>query len=380
MSSTADPPDFSRWTCPAPLRDHPRIVMGHGGGGRLSAELVRHLFLPAFAEPAADLANLGDGKADLGDGHLTGPGPGAALHDSAVLDVPATRLAFSTDSFVVDPIVFPGGSLGDLAVNGTVNDIAMSGAQPLALTAGFILDEGLLMTTLGRIANDMGAAARAAGVAVVTGDTKVVEARSGVEPGLFVNTAGLGVVPDGVHIGPQRAVPGDVVIISGPVGVHGIAIMSVREGLEFGTTLATDSAPLHGLVGEMLAAHRDVHVLRDPTRGGLVASLCEIAAAAQVGIEFTESSVPVPPEVAAACSILGLDPFGVANEGKLVAVVPRDGVDAVMEAMLAHPLGKEAAVIGRVVEDHPGLVAARTALGARRVVDMPLGEQLPRIC
>ncbi len=355
----ASAPDFSNWSCPMPLRDYPRIVMGHGGGGRLSAELIEHLFLPAFTDPD----------------HARRP-----LHDAAVVDVAAGRLAVSTDSYVVDPVIFPGGSLGDLAVNGTVNDVAMSGARPVALTAGFILDEGLPMEVLGRIVTDMGAAARAAGVEIIAGDTKVVEARTGSKPGLFVNTAGFGLVPDGVDIGPERAAPGDVVIVSGPVGVHGMAIMSVREGLEFGTTLATDSAPLNGLVSDILSAHRDVHVLRDPTRGGLTASLCEIATAAQVGIEFDETAVPVPADVAAACSLLGIDPFGVANEGKLVAVVPAAGVDAVMEAMLAHPLAEEATVIGRVVDDHPGMVAARTALGARRVVDMPLGEQLPRIC
>jgi hydrogenase expression/formation protein HypE len=339
--------------------------MGHGGGGRLSAELIQHLFLPAFA---------------------TADEPSAVLHDSVVVELPVDpaldqgRIAVSTDSYVVDPIVFPGGSLGDLAVNGTVNDVAMSGAQLVALTAGFILDEGLSMETLGRIAEDMGSAARAAGVRVVAGDTKVVESRSGAEPGMFVNTTGFGIVPLGVDIRPERADTGDVVICSGPIGVHGVAVMSVREGLDFGTTLATDSAALNGLVAAMLHADRDIHVLRDPTRGGLTASLCEIAAAADVGIELDESALPIPAEVAAACSFLGLDPMGVANEGKLVAIVPPAAVDSVMSVMHAHPRGKEAVVIGRVVDDHRGLVVARTALGSRRLVEMPLGEQLPRIC
>jgi hydrogenase expression/formation protein HypE len=332
--------------------------MGHGGGGRLSAELVEHLFLPAF----------------------DGSDQPAALRDSAVVELAGGRLAFSTDSYVVDPVIFPGGSLGHLAVNGTVNDIAMSGAQPTVLSAGFILEEGLAIETLGRIADDMGTAARTAGVQIVAGDTKVVEARSGSSPGLFVNTAGFGLVPDDVDIGPQRATPGDAVIVSGPVGVHGMAIMSVREGLEFGTNLVTDSAPLNDLVAAMVATDTDIHALRDPTRGGLNATLVEIASAAEVGIEFEESTVPVPPEVAAACALLGLDPLAVANEGKLVAVVPPQGLDAVMDAMLSHPNGKEAAIIGRVVDDHHGMVTARTALGARRVVEMPLGEQLPRIC
>lgn len=331
-------------------------MIGHGGGGKLSTELLEHVFLPAF-----------------------GTSPEAELHDSAVLDVrSADRLAFSTDSYVVRPLFFPGGCIGDLAVNGTVNDVAMSGAQPVALSAGFILEEGLAMTVLGRIAEEMGAAARRAGVRVVTGDTKVVDA--GVADGLYVNTAGVGVIPEGVDIRPSRARPGDVVIVSGPIGLHGIAVMSQREGLEFGTEILTDSAPLNGLVAAMLEASSDLHVLRDPTRGGVAASLCEIAAAAHLGIEYEETRMPVPPEVAAACSFLGLDATSIANEGKLVAVLPAEIVDDVMAAMHAHEFGREATVIGRVVDEHPGVVVARTALGASRVVDPPLGEQLPRIC
>lgn len=360
-----DLPDFDGWTCPLPLRDHDRVVLGHGGGGRLSAELVEHLFLPAF------------GRAEGVE--LQAP---PELHDAATL-VPAAmaaggRLAFSTDSYVVRPLFFPGGCIGDLAVHGTVNDVAMSGAVPIALSAGFILEEGLELSTLGAIAERMGAAARAAGVPIVTGDTKVVEAGHG--DGVYVNTAGVGVIPDGVDIRPSRATPGDVIIVSGPIGLHGVAVMSRREGLEFGTTIATDSAPLHGLVAAMLAACADLHVLRDPTRGGLAASLCEIAATASVGVEYEEASVPVPPEVAAACSFLGLDPMGIANEGKLVAFVAPHHVDDVMAAMHGHEHGVGATVIGRVVDEHPGVVVARTRLGAGRVVDLPLGEQLPRIC
>ena len=268
-------------------------MIGHGGGGKLSAELIENVFLPAF-----------------------GTSPEAELHDSAVLDVRAAdRLAFSTDSYVVRPLFFPGGCIGDLAINGTVNDIAMSGAQPIALSAGFILEEGLPMNVLGRVADEMGAAARRAGVRVVTGDTKVVDA--GLADGLYVNTAGVGMIPEGVDIRPSRARAGDVVIVSGPIGLHGIAVMSQREGLEFGTEILTDSAPLNGLVAAMLAASTDLHVLRDPTRGGVAASLCEIAGAAHLGIEFEEALLPVPAEVAAACSFLGLDAISIANEGKL---------------------------------------------------------------
>ncbi|AXI81253.1 hydrogenase expression/formation protein HypE [Peterkaempfera bronchialis] len=350
-----DAPDFSGWTCPAPLRDHPRIVMGHGGGGALSAELVRHVFAPAFGGPVL-----------------------AALADSATVTLGGARLAFSTDSYVVRPLFFPGGSIGDLAVNGTVNDLAMSGARAAYLSCGFILEEGVETSVVARVAEALGAAARAAGVEVATGDTKVVEAGHG--DGIYLNTAGIGLVPAGVDIRPQRAVPGDVVIVSGPIGLHGVAVLSVREGLEFGVAVESDCAALGGLVEAMLAVTPELHVLRDPTRGGLAAAVGEIAAAAGVGVVLQERSVPVPPEVANACAILGLDPMYVANEGKLVAFVPRAEADAVLAAMRAHPLGAGAAVIGECVDAHPGMVVARTGLGGTRVVDLPLGEQLPRIC
>jgi len=353
--TTAPAPDFSGWTCPAPLRDLPRIVMGHGGGGALSAELVEHVFAPAFGGPV--LAGLGD---------------------SARIELGGARLAFSTDSYVVRPLFFPGGSIGDLAVNGTVNDLAMSGARAAYLSCGFILEEGVSVAVVAEVARALGAAARTAGVEVATGDTKVVE--SGHGDGIYVNTAGIGLIPDGVDIRPQRAVPGDVVIVSGPVGQHGVAIMSVREGLEFGVEIQSDCAALGGLVQAMLDVTPDLHVLRDPTRGGLAAALNEIADAASVGVVVHENRVPVPPEVANACAVLGLDPWYVANEGKLVAFVPRQDADAVLAAMRAHPLGAGAAVIGECVPDHPGMVVARTALGGTRVVDLPLGEQLPRIC
>jgi hydrogenase expression/formation protein HypE len=348
-------PSFDGWTCPLPLRDSPHVVMGHGGGGAMSAELVEHVFLPAFRN--GTLAGLGD---------------------SAVLEVGGSRLAFSTDSFVVRPLFFPGGSIGDLAVNGTVNDLAMSGATPLFLSAGFILEEGVEITQVGAIAARLGEAAERAGVQVVTGDTKVVEQGHG--DGVYINTAGIGVIPDGVDIRPDRARPGDKVIVSGDLGVHGVAIMSVREGLEFGTEISSDCQPLSGLVSAMLAVTKDVHVLRDPTRGGLATSLNEIAAASGVGIALDERSLPIPDLVADACSLLGLDPLQVANEGKLVAFVAPEDADEVLAAMRAHPAGAGAVIVGECVADHPRMVSARTGFGAERVVDLPIGEQLPRIC
>ncbi|MFE6026682.1 hydrogenase expression/formation protein HypE [Streptomyces niveus] len=348
--------DFESWTCPVPLRATPTVVMGHGGGGAMSAELVEHLFLPAYGDAAAP-----------------------ELGDSAVLTVgDGTRLAFSTDSFVVRPMFFPGGSIGDLAVNGTVNDLAMSGATPLFMSSAFILQEGTALTDLGRVAQDMGAAARAAGVRLVTGDTKVVDRASG--DGVYVNTSGIGVIPAGVDIGPRRAAPGDAVLISGDIGVHGVAVMSCRDGLDFGTTVESDTAPLHGAVAAMLATGADIHVLRDPTRGGVAASLNEIATASGVGVELIERDLPVPDTVRDACSLLGLDPLQVANEGKLIAIVPADRSDEVLAALQAHPLGRGARRIGTCVPDHPGMVVARTGLGGSRVVPLPVGEQLPRIC
>ncbi|WP_432590761.1 hydrogenase expression/formation protein HypE [Streptomyces sp. HD1123-B1] len=338
-----------------PLRDQPVVVMGHGGGGALSAELTRHLFLPAY------------GGETLG-----------ALTDSAAVELGGSRLAFSTDSYVVHPLFFPGGGIGDLAVNGTVNDLAMSGAVPRYLSCAFILEEGTQLSTVGRVARALGAAARAADVTVVTGDTKVVD--SGHGDGVYVTTAGIGLIPQGVDIRPQRALPGDVVIVSGPIGQHGIAILSVREGLTFGTEVVSDTAPLSGLVQAMLTVTPDIHALRDPTRGGLAAAVNEIATASDVGVVLAEGAVPVPEAVATACALLGLDPMYVANEGRLVAFVPRSHAEAVLEAMRAHPAGRGAAVIGECVADHPAVVVARTGLGGTRVVDLPLGEQLPRIC
>ncbi|RMF30942.1 MAG: hydrogenase expression/formation protein HypE [Chloroflexi bacterium] len=349
------------WSCPLPLRDYPTIVLGHGGGGKLSADLIRHLFAAEFDNPA--LRQMGDATVLTLDER-----PGAS----------PLRLALSTDSFTVSPLFFPGGDIGQLAVHGTVNDLAMVGARPLWLTAGFILEEGLDMATLGRVVASMAAAAQAAGVPIVAGDTKVVEKGHG--DGLYINTTGLGLVPADLQIAPDRARPGDVVLVSGTIGDHGIAVLSQREGLTFETALESDTAPLHTLVEAMLEASREVHCLRDPTRGGLASALNELAAASGVGIEVEESAVPIRPAVAAACEMLGLDPFYVANEGKLIAVLPAQVADAVLEAMRAHPLGREAARIGRVVAEHPGLVIARTGIGASRIVDTLVGEQLPRIC
>ncbi|MBW7880306.1 MAG: hydrogenase expression/formation protein HypE [Chloroflexi bacterium] len=343
------------WVCPLPLRDHPNIILGHGGGGKLSSELVEHVFLPAFHNDA--LQHLGD---------------------SAVLRIGGQRLAMSTDSFVVRPLFFPGGSIGELAINGTVNDLAMSGATPLYLSAGFIVEEGLPIVTLGVIVERMAAAARAAGVELVTGDTKVVDRGHG--DGLYINTTGIGVIPAGADIAPQNARPGDVVIVSGSLGDHGMAVMSVREGLAFETQIVSDSAPLNGLVAALLNVTPRIHVLRDPTRGGAASSLNEIAKASQIGIVLDERAIPVRPAVRAACELLGMDPLYVANEGKLIAILPREDADAALTALRAHPLGTEAAIIGQVVERHPGVVVAKTGIGGTRVVDMQIGEQLPRIC
>jgi len=351
----AAPIDVESWVCPIPLRDSPNIVMGHGGGGAMSGELIEHLFLPAFG-PAAD----------------------AGMGDAAVFEVNGARLAFSTDSFVVKPLVFPGGTIGDLAVNGTVNDLAMAGARPLVMSTAFILEEGTALDEIAHVAQAVGTAALAAGVKLVTGDTKVVD--SGHGDGVFINTAGIGIVDERVDIRPQRAALGDVVIVSGDIGVHGVAVMSCREGLEFATTVASDTAPLHGLVAAMIDTGADVHVLRDPTRGGVAATLNEIAKTARIGVALDERAFPIPAEVRDACGLLGLDPLQVANEGKLLAFVAPEDADRVLAAMRDHPLGIRAAVIGRCVADHPGMVVARTALGGTRVVDLPIGEQLPRIC
>ncbi len=349
-------PDFSNWSCPLPLADYPTIVMGHGGGGKLGNELVEHLFLPAFRNAA--LENLGD---------------------AAVLETGGARLALSTDSFVVQPLFFPGGSIGALAVNGTVNDLAVSGATPQFLSASFILEEGLALSALAAIVEAMAQAAAAAGVQIVTGDTKVVERGHG--DGCYINTCGVGLLRSGVAVGPRRAVPGDAVIVSGTIGDHGMAVMSVREGLEFESEIRSDCAALNGMIEEVLdAAGSQVHAMRDPTRGGLASTLNEIANASNAGVAIDEASVPVRPEVQAACELLGFDPVYVANEGKAVFFVAAEAADRVLEVLRAHPLGKDAARIGRVTAEHRGILVARTTMGSNRVIAPMIGEQLPRIC
>ena len=352
----AEPVDPSNWSCPAPLADGALVVLGHGGGGRLTAELLEGVFLPALANPLLD-----------------------QLADSTVFPVPAGgRLALSTDAFVVSPLFFPGGDIGSLAVHGTVNDLACSGAVPLHLTAAFVIEEGTPVELLARIAHSMGAAAQAAGVAIVAGDTKVVERGRG--DGVYITTAGVGVVRPGADVRPERATTGDAVLLSGPIGQHGVAVMSVREGLEFGSPVVSDSAPIHALVAALFDAGIDVHALRDPTRGGLAATLNEIAAAARVGIEVDELAVPVADAVRSACALMGLDPMQVANEGRLVAVVPGGSAEAALDALRLTPGGEQAVVIGRVVDDHHGMVVGLTLVGGTRIIDMPLGELLPRIC
>jgi hydrogenase expression/formation protein HypE len=351
----SDPPNFNNWTCPLPLRDYPNIVLGHGSGGKLSSELIEHLFLPALGNPAL-----------------------ASLRDSAVVEATAGRLAFTTDSFVVRPLFFPGGCIGDLAVYGTVNDLAMSGAKPLCLSAAFILEEGLPTATLGKIVEALANAARAVGVPIVTGDTKVVERGHG--DGCYINTSGIGVVADGVNFAPDKSQPGDRVLVSGSMGDHGIAVLSVREGLEFESLITSDTAPLNELVQALIAARVEIRVLRDPTRGGLASSLNEIATASRVGILLDEATIPIHDAVRSACELLGLDPLFVANEGKLVAIVAPGHADKALEVLRGHPLGREAAVVGNVTANNQGLVAARTAIGGTRVVPMLTGEQLPRIC
>ncbi len=342
--------------CPIPISDYPTILMAHGGGGRLTQMLIERMFVPTFDNAILE-----------------------SLHDGAILDVGGARLAFSTDSFVVNPIFFPGGNIGSLAVHGTVNDLAMCGAKPLGLSAGLILEEGLPMDDLWRIVQSMQSAAHAAGASIVTGDTKVVDRGKG--DGIFINITGVGLIPAGVQVSPRRAQAGDVVLVNGAIAVHGIAIMSVREGLEFETTLKSDSAALNGLVERILdVGGEQIHVLRDPTRGGVASALNEIAASAKVGVLLEEKQIPLDEAVRGACEILGFDPLYVANEGKLLAIVAPQAADAVLEAMRRHPLGREAAIIGQIVDEHPGKVFMRSRIGGTRVVDMLSGEQLPRIC
>jgi len=342
--------------CPAPAAPAERIQLGHGSGGKMSAALLRERFLPHFANDI--LAQLGD---------------------AAIVDVGGQALAISTDTFVVQPLEFPGGNIGSLAVHGTVNDLAMMGARPAWLSAGFVLEEGLPFDLLDRIVRAMADAARAAGVLLVTGDTKVVD--RGKADGVFINTTGIGLRSTSFAPAPCRAQAGDAVIVSGPLGRHGIAIMTAREGLEFEAEVTSDSAALTPLVERLREQVGDaVHTLRDPTRGGLASALNEIAVAAHIGIALDEGTLPIPGPVAAACEMLGFDPLYVANEGVLVAFVPEPLADAAVEALRSHPLGRAAVRVGRAVAQHPGLVVLQTGIGGTRVVDMLPGDQLPRIC
>jgi len=341
--------------CPLPISGPEEILLGHGSGGKLTARLIEKIILPAFRNPALE-----------------------RLDDQAILPFGGARLAFTTDSYVVTPIFFPGGDIGELAVNGTVNDLAMGGATPLYLSLAFILEEGLPIGDLERVIQSVRRAAVRAGVDVVTGDTKVVGRGSGDK--VFINTSGIGLVPPGVNLSSARVQPGDAILVSGPIGDHGVAILSRREGLEFDGQIDSDTAPLHELVAAALAAGSEIHALRDPTRGGVAAALVEIVTRRGLGIEVDESAVPVRDAVRGACEILGLDPLLVANEGKLVAFVPEAGSERVLQALRAHPLGRGACRIGRVTADHPGFVTLRTPIGGQRILDLPFGESLPRIC
>ncbi|NVM57309.1 MAG: hydrogenase expression/formation protein HypE [Desulfobacterales bacterium] len=337
------------------MRKEDAILLDHGSGGRASHELVRRLFLPQF-------------KNRLLEG----------LDDSTVFEIGEHKLAFSTDSYTVDPIFFPGGDIGCLAVNGTVNDLAMRGGVPLYLSAGFIIEEGFPVADLERILESMKGAAETAGVQIIAGDTKVVN-RGGVDK-IFINTSGVGVIKNNADISGKNAQIGDVVLVSGTIGDHGITILSTRAGFSFETSIESDSAPLNGLVAEMMAVSNQIHAMRDPTRGGLATSLNEIALQSNVGIELIEDQIPLREGVVGACEILGLDPLYIANEGKLIAFVAPEDADKILNCMKAHPYGNEAAIIGRVASENRGRVFMRTGVGGTRILDMLSGEQLPRIC
>jgi hydrogenase expression/formation protein HypE len=361
MSQTADveipAPDIAALgSCPLPQSRYDRILLGHGSGGTLSSDLIRKVFLPAF-----DNKTL------------------RAMEDQATVSIGGgVRVAFTTDSFVVKPLFFPGGDIGTLAVHGTVNDLAVGGATPLYLSAAFILEEGLPIADLQRVVASMRHAADEAGVTLVTGDTKVVDRGKGDQ--IFITTAGIGVIPPGCSLSIRNARPGDRVLVSGTIGDHGIAIMSVREGIEFETVLESDSASLADLTRIMLDACPSIRCMRDPTRGGVSSTLNELADASGVGIRIEETRFPFRPEVRAACEMLGLDPLYVANEGKLIAVVPAMDADLLLATMRSHPLGRQAAIVGEIVADHAGMVVLKSLVGGERVVTMISGEQLPRIC
>jgi hydrogenase expression/formation protein HypE len=342
-------------SCPIPISEYPNVLLAHGGGGRLMHQLIEKIFSPAFQNPYL-----------------------AQQHDGALIDWNGTKLAFTTDSYVVHPLFFPGGDIGKLAINGTVNDLAMCGARPLYLSAGLILEEGLPMETLWRLICSMQKAAEGAGVQLVTGDTKVVDKGKG--DGVFINTAGIGLVEGEALIQPKRVHAGDLILLNGDLGRHGIAIMSAREGLAFESEIESDTAPLAHLVNALLSAGLEIHCLRDLTRGGLASALNEIAQAAQVAITVDESRIPVREDVRGACEILGLDPLYVANEGRFIAFVAPEAAERALGILRSDPLGQEACFIGEVTQDRDGLVTLKSRIGAHRILDMLSGEQLPRIC
>ena len=337
------------------MKKNDKILLDHGSGGKISHAMIEEMMLPVFDNPIL-----------------------AQLNDGAEIKIGDERLAFSTDSYVVDPIFFPGGNIGDLAVNGTVNDLAMSGAVPMFLSVGLIIEEGFPAADLNIILRQMGLAAKKAGVLVVTGDTKVVP--RGAADKIFINTSGIGRIPDGVQISGRRARPGDKILLSGTLADHGIAILTSREGMRFDSPVISDTAALNHLVRRMLAVDRNIHVLRDPTRGGLGTTLNEIAGQSRVGIHIVEERIPIKPDVAALCELLGFDPLYIANEGKLIAVISPDHADAMLAVLRADPLGKDACIIGEVVQSPTGRVILKTRIGGTRIVDMLTGEQLPRIC
>jgi len=346
---------MTEFTCPIPLSEYPRVLLAHGGGGRLSQHLIEKMLYPSFQN------------------RLLEP-----LHDGAILSLDGGRLAFTTDSYVVHPLFFPGGDIGRLSVYGTANDLAMCGARPLFISCGLILEEGLPMEDLWSVILSIREAAAEAGVQVITGDTKVVERGKG--DGVFINTSGIGSVLPGLDVGPHRLRPGDEIVISGPIGLHGIAIMALREGIELETEIRSDAAPVFPLVEALAVAGLDIHMLRDPTRGGVSSALNEMARRGGVGILLNEEPLPVPADVEGVCEILGLDPLYVANEGNFLAIVAEGQGARALETLRRHPLGARAALIGRVAAEHPGVVVMRTKIGGERVVDMMSGEQLPRIC
>jgi len=349
-----DSQDFAL-SCPIPMHQYPQVLLAHGGGGKLMHDLIEKMFMPLFANSCLE-----------------------ARHDGAVMNVSGAKLAFTTDSYVVHPLFFPGGDIGTLAINGTVNDLAMCGARPLYLSAGFILEEGVPMETLWRVARSMKQAAEQAGVQLVTGDTKVVDKGKG--DGIFINTAGIGLIEHDLTIAPVSVRPGDAVLLSGDLGRHGMAIMATREGLAFESAIESDCAPVAGLVREMLDAGIEIHCLRDLTRGGLASALVEIAEASARSINVDENAIPVRDDVKSACEILGLDPLYVANEGRFAAFVPESQAERALALLRSHELAREAALIGRIAKGPAGRVVMKTCLGTERIVDMLSGEQLPRIC